>query len=221
LVLRHDSGKPTAFTSIKQPISQISKNNEPTHFFVDWSVSPNALKGPAELALVGQAGDGSEIPLLAASKPWIVNVNLGGEIDVSQKSYSGNLNEDLVSFFVEFELSCKQKNLKGAQLRAAVLDSDRNQIDEVPVAVGSNGQYQVSWNIENKFAKNGKYIIDVYRQVDKRRSNQAEAFLSIIHNHVPSSSTLPIRTEFLILLIFVGSFVWASYKKMEIQGIRK
>jgi hypothetical protein len=213
LVLRHDEGKPSEFTSIKQSIGEVNHN----YFSVDWSVNPNALKGPAVLALVAQAADGKEVPLLtAAKKPWTVNVDIGGVITVSQQSYSGKLNEDQVSFFVEFELTCQSKKLKGAQLVAIVHFNDGGSI-EVPVAVGAFGRYQVSWILNGKNAIAGDYKIDVFRNVDKKRNEAAEPFLSITHNHVPpATSPLPIRTEFAVLIIFLASFIWISMKKNEL-----
>lgn len=113
LVLQHNVGQASAFTSIRHAASQIQgKNNEPSHFSVDWSVNPNALKGPATLALVVQAADGTDVELVSGGKPWSVNVDIGGDITTTQKTHSGKLNNDLVSFLVEFELTCQQKKTK-------------------------------------------------------------------------------------------------------------
>lgn len=156
------------------------------------------------------APDGTEVPLLTSgNKPWTLNVDVGGDISVTQQSYSGKLSiffsslnyysffelffwiilliffldDDQVSFFVEFELSCQQKKLRGAQLLAVVhLNNERSL--QVPVAVGAHGRYQVSWLLNNKDAVSGDYKIDVYRNVDKKRNEAAEPFLSITHNHV-------------------------------------
>jgi hypothetical protein len=49
----------------------------------------------------------------------------------------------LFSFLVEFELSCQQKSLRGAQLSAIVKFKDEEL--EIPVATGAHGHYQVSW----------------------------------------------------------------------------
>lgn len=115
-------------------------------------------------------------------------------------------------------LHVNRKKLKGANLNAVVQLKNGDSL-EVPVAVGPHGNYQVSWLLENKKAVSGDYRINVYRQVDKKRNVAAEPFLSISHNHVPAAtSPLPVRTEFIIFLIFVGSFVWVTLKKMEIQG---
>jgi len=221
LVLQHDAGKPSAFTSVRHSIAQVQKNSENLHFYVDWSVNPNALKGPARLSLIAQAPDSTEVPLLSGGNPWGVDVDIGGNIDVSRKSFSGKLNEDIISYLVEFELSCQQKKLKGAQLHAVVNYPGSNHNEDVPVAVGAHGHYQVSWSLKNKDALPGEYKINVFRQVDKKRNIQ-EPFLSISHKHVPpAASPLPVRTEFVILVIFVVSFVFVSLKKMEIQGTRQ
>jgi len=222
-VLKHDVGKPTAFNSVKTSIEQITHNNFPTNFAVDWSVSPNALKGPATLALVGLAADGNEVHLYTErdEKVWAVDVDIGGDIEKSDSSYSDKLDDGMVNFFVEFDLSCQGKKLKGAQLYASV-KFDNNLLHEVPVAVGADGQYQLSWSLTSKRALEGTYHIDVYRLVDKRRNNAVEPFLSMKHNHVASSTSwLPVRTEILILSIFSASFLWAYFRKKEIQDTKR
>jgi hypothetical protein len=175
--------------------------------------------------------DGSDVPLwTAASKPWRVSVKIGGDIEVTKKSYSGKLSmncvflsfffpffpsiffyssyfffllrdsyssdDDLVSFFVEFELSCQQKSLRGAHLSAVVAKGDES--FDVPVAIGSHGRYQLSWTLRmtrnainanvayflgTKTVSAGDYHINIYRQVDKR-SADALPFRTVIHTHV-------------------------------------
>jgi len=111
LLLRHDSGKPSAFSSVKHGINEIThQNGKQLYFSVEWSVNPNAFKGPAVLSLVYQDADGTEVPLLKGSQPWGVNVDIGGEIEVTQKGHSAVLGQsDSFSFFVAFDLSCQQK----------------------------------------------------------------------------------------------------------------
>jgi len=121
-----------------------------------------------------------------------------------------------LSFFVEFELSCQKKSLRGAHL-TAVVNKDGDSFD-VPVAIGSHGRYQLSWTQRSKNVLAGDYQINIYRQVDKRNA-EALPFKTITHTHVPpATSPLPVRTEFVILLLLIGSFVWVTFKKMEIQG---
>jgi len=186
-------------------------------------VNPNAFKGPALLKLAAQDADGLHIPLFKGGKEWSVNVDIGGNIETTQKGYSGLLGQtELYSFFVEFELFCQNKNLKGAQLSASIKYKNTGALLlEVPVAVGSGG-YQVSW-VLSKSSPAGDYQIDVYRQVDRRRNaTAAEPFISITHHHVPpEAQPFPVRTEFLVLLLFVGTFVLTSWRKNEIIGSRK
>jgi len=188
---------------------------------VEWSVNPNAFKGPALLSLVAEDADGAQLPLLKGDKEWSVNVEIGGVIDVRKTGYSGALGQtDVYSFFVDFELYCQNKNLRGAQLFASIKHKKSGeQLLEVPVALGRGG-YQVSWTLTKKLAPAGDYEIDVFRQVDRRRSAKAaEPFFSITHHHVPpEGQPFPVRTEFLVFLVFIAAFVWSNMKKNEILG---
>jgi len=100
LLLRHDVGKSSAFTSVKHAVTQIAeRGGTPPHFSVEWSVNPNAFKGPAALLLVAEDADGVEIPLFKGSQQWAVNVDIGGNIEVSQKGHSGVLGQSDLFFF--------------------------------------------------------------------------------------------------------------------------
>lgn len=110
LVLEHEAGKASAFTSVRESVAQVNANGAPSHFAVQWSVSPNAPSGDAVLALVAQCmpcdqissvlllvPSGDSLPMLnAAAKPWRVNVKVGGDIEVTKKSYSGKLSMSLL-----------------------------------------------------------------------------------------------------------------------------
>jgi len=223
LLLRHDVGNKGGFTSIKYSVPQVEKNGKPSHFAVDWSVNPNAFNGLATLSLVAQSSNGDLITLTKAGKPWSVDVTIGGSIDVTKKSHSAELGlSNLVSFFVEFELACNQKILKGADLFASIKFPKTEETLQIPVGVGSQGQYQVSWVLKNKRAPGGEYKIDIFRQVDTKRNATVEPFVRISHTHSPpEGQPFPIRTEVLVFLIFLGSFIWASYKKTEISALKK
>jgi len=223
LVLRHDIGKPSVFTSVKHAATQIpERSGTPPHFLVEWSVNPNAFKGPASLLLIAEDADGVEIPLLKGSQPWAVKVDIGGNIEVTQTGHSGVLGQsDLFSFFVTFDLTCQTQRLKGAQLFASVRHVKSNRVIDVPVAFGVSG-YQVSWTLNKKQALGGEYQIDIFRQVDRKRNALAEPFVTISHFHVPpESQPFPVRTEFLVFIMFLSAFVWASFKKNEILGTKK
>jgi len=114
LVLRHDQGQTSEFTSVRQAAQQISnEDGTPSHFYVEWTVNPNAMKGAAVMELVAQRADGSDVPLLnSESGRWSFNVDIGGRILVNPRSYSGKLDEEISTFFVEFELSCQDKKTK-------------------------------------------------------------------------------------------------------------
>jgi len=50
----------------------------------------------------------------------------------------------------------------------------------------------------------------------------AEPFVTISHYHVPpESQPFPVRTEFLVFVLFLSAFIWASFKKNEILGTKK
>jgi len=220
LALRHEKGKPTVFTSTLQPVHQIfDKAGKPVNFQADWTVNPNAVKGPSSLELVVRS-HGKETPLLVGTQPWAVSIEIGGRIDVEKKTYSIVLEQDTV-FFVNFQLSCQRAKLQNAALFAKVFDSKSQQVATGPVVLGPDGHYQISWALPTKKANTGEYTVRVYRDVDRRRhGDTVEPFFTTVLQHsTPLASPLPVRTEIVVCFILVACFFMASLKKMEIERI--
>lgn len=239
LVLRHVNPETGAtFTSSAQRAVQVNKEEDadspPDHFEITWSVNPNAVNGKGFIQLVTQGTDGKEIALLdeKAKEPYRVNVEIGGEISVDHETYSNSVDEEESVFFVEAILSCAGKELNGAHLQASVTrvgaDGKTVRVATLPVSfAGRQGMYQVSWTLKSDQAVSGEYTVNFYRDVDlEGKSSDAESKVSPLFS-VPFTHTqravnvLPFKTEFLVLSLLVVSFFWTSFKKMDIEGLRK
>jgi len=164
---------------------------------------------------------GKKLLYLRAPSPG-VEVDIGGAIHVEKKTYSSALSSEDTVFFVEFELSCKNAKLRDATLFAKVLLGTQ-EITSQPVILGPNGRYQVSWSLPTKKAVGGDYQVAVYREVDRRRFEaSAEPFFSVGLSYTPPlGSPLPVKTEFLALVILGAAFLFASFKKMDIEGPKR
>jgi len=223
LVLKHkEENRPLPFTSNKQVAQQVrDKNGNPSHFSITWAVNPNAVKGNGFLELVAQGADGKEIPIFEekSTDQWLVNVVVGGVITVSDRKFSSTFDDDDTVFFVEFNLSCQAKNLNDAQLQAIVSfsgkNSEKQKIISLPVAHGrQGGRYEVSWVQPSQKVKSGDYIVDFYREVDRRRAlettretedieSNLEPMFSISFSHLAGSgSRFPISMEVIALVGF-------------------
>jgi len=243
LVLRHVTSDGRSLTSNVQPASQMSvSDNLPDHFEVTWSVNPNAVKGKGAIELVVQGNDGKEIRLLdeKSQKVYRVNVEIGGKIDVSEQTYSSQIDETDTIFVAEVALTCSRKELDGADLRASVKrvgsDGKAVRVASLPVTyAGESGLYQVSWILSNTEAVSGDYIVNFYRQVDRKIFSEQNpsaseddidakvpALFSVTLSHTKQTpNILPFKTEFLVGAILCVSFFWTSFRKMDIEGLRK
>jgi hypothetical protein len=164
---------------------------------------------------------------------------IGGQIDVSDKTYSSQIDEEETAFVVEVALSCAGKQLNGADLKATVKRPSKDgvvRVASLPVTYSAeNGVYQVSWILKNDQAVSAAYTVDFYRQVDRRHvyqqnptsteeevESKVQPLFSIALAHTQQTkNVLPIKTEFLVLSILVVSFFYTSFKKMDIEGLRK
>jgi len=244
LVLRHVASDGRSLTSNVQPATQVpgTDDGQPDHFEVTWSVNPNAVKGKGTIELVVQGNDGKELQLFEekSQKVYRVNVVIGGKIDVSPETYSNQIDESETIFFAEVALSCSGKELNGADLRATVKrtgsDGKRVRVATLPVTYsGEGGLYQASWILRNTDVVSGVYTVDFYRQVDRKlffqqyptaseedfESKVTPLFDVAVSHTKQTTNILPFKTEFLVLSIFVVSFFWTSFKKMDIEGLRK
>jgi len=246
LVLKHkEENRPLPFTSNKQAAQQVfDKDGNPSSFSIAWSVNPNAVKGKGFLELVAQGADGKEIPIFeeASKSQWRINVEIGGTLSVSDRKFSSDFDEDDTVFFVEFDISCQTKQLNDAQLNAVISHSltgtpdVKTPVISLPVTHGrQGGRYQVSWTKPTKQVKAGEYIVDFYREVDRRRAlektssaaatdneSKLEPLFSISFYHAGASGTkFPIKLEVIALISVGGAFFWMVFQKMEIEGTRK
>jgi len=95
------------------------------------------------------------------------------------------------------------------------------------------GRYEVSWVQPSKNVKSGDYVVDFYREVDRRRALETthetedleknlEPLFSIKFAHLAGSGPrFPISMEVIALLGFGSAFFWMVFQKMEIEGTRK
>jgi len=101
-------------------------------------------------------------------------VNIGGKIDVKEVTYSQVIpNTEQTAFVVELSLSCQNKSLKEAQLRCSVVPENGGAplITSLPVATNDEkGTYSVSWVLPHDHAPSGKYLLQFYREVDRKRA---------------------------------------------------
>lgn len=228
LALRHkDEGRATPFTSSKQRVEVVlDEQRNPTFFQVTWTVNPNAVQGAGSLELYSEGSDRKEIPLLqeGSKEPWVVNVEIGGKIDVEETKFASIVSDEEAMFFVGVELTCQKKRLSDAQLRAKVLRKGEL-VTELPVTHSSQpGFYQVSWKKDKKTAEAGEYTVEFYREVDRHRlaEKDLKPFFSVDLQYYPDTgSPLPVKTEVLVALLLGAAFLWTSFKKLDIEGPAK
>ncbi len=77
-------------------------------------INPNAVRGTGILTVVAHDADGNSLPLFEEKekKPVSLNVNIGGDIDVSHHAYNFALDTVSTTFMVDFTLTCQDKPLK-------------------------------------------------------------------------------------------------------------
>jgi len=105
----------------------------------------------------------------------------------------------------------------------AVVSKNGKKVEVAPVALGvGNGDYEISWILDNKHTESGDYNVKFYRQVDVSRSdnfNNIEAFFSTSLTHdkkVQERGIVP--TQFLVLLLLLAAFGFTSWRKMKIEA---
>jgi len=204
-------------------------------FRVDWIVNPNAVKGKATLELLALGGDGKDVEITNEDgKPWRTAVNVGGELSIKE-TLSANAvvdprtNDESAVFSLNFHLRSGETVLPGAKLFARV-SNKKGAVLTAPVVEGKDADgeytgYSVSWVLPNEVASAGSYKVDFFRESDRRRLAQkvdVEPFFTLT---VPFdgavTSVLPVRTEYLVLLVLGAAFVSVVFRKLETEGSRK
>jgi len=204
-------------------------------FRVDWIVNPNAVKGKATLELLALGGDGKDVEVVNEDgKPWRTAVNVGGELSVSE-TFAANAvvdartNDESAVFALNFQLRSGETSLPGAKLFARV-SNKKGALLTAPVVEGKDAEgeytgYSVSWVLSNVDAPAGTYKVDFFRESDRRRlasKVEVEPFFTL---NVPFggavTSVLPVRTEYLVLLVLGAAFVSVVFRKLETEGSRK
>jgi len=205
-------------------------------FKIGWEVSPNSIRGSSFLTLLAYDADNNQLPIYATdstgersvvSKP----ITIGGEITVNATTRSITTFVDVSPFAVDFTLSCNGKPLKNALLRATVFyfgEQKTAWIGVLPVAVIGVGRYSVSWTLSNEGALPGIYRVFFHRHSDddpplsqlnnpteeQDPANLSELFQVAI-NHEVDFSGLPIRTEFLVLLLLLLAYIGLAYRRFS------
>jgi len=241
LVLRHAADGRNITSNFQPSVQQTGKDGSPQNFEVTWSVNPNAVKGKGFVELIVQGSDGKELQLLKENSNEIyrVNVAIGGKIEVSDKTHSSQIDEEETIFVAEVALSCAGKQLNGADLKATVKRPGKDgqlRVASLPVTYSSeNGLYQVSWTMKNDAAVSALYTVEFYRQVDRRNvlqqnptatedqiESKVQPLFTVTVSHTQQvKNVLPLKTEFIVLSILTVSFFWTSFKKMDLEGLRK
>ena len=246
LFLKHqDSEKKRSFTN-----AEVAADQEGEVFTLNWSVSPNAIRGAGVIVIATKDADGKENPLYQEGTNKELTsfpVTIGGDIEVSSKTFtSGSLLSQTkeTSFVVQFSLSCQQQTLKDAQLRVNVTHkATQTVIAGLPVVSDGENLYQVSWALPSSQASTGQYVLEFFREVDRQRAtenkdfrerqkrlgidisdaseDELKAFFELVVDHRPATSArLPIRTELLVLGLLFGAYVVLAKKKFEYSGTK-
>jgi len=134
-------------------------------------------------------------------------------------------------FVVDFLLLCEGKRLEDAQLKANVLylspTGEKKTLFTIPVAVGENGTYSVSWSTAHEASPSGTYRVIIYRETDRLRSSERKAkketegelpadiilFHIDFDHELARSNSLFLRNEFIAVLILGSVFAILYYKK--------
>jgi len=230
LEVKHQTGQDKSFVSTIQPASLYLEGGNPQGFFIEWVINPNAISGAGVLSVVAKNVDGQTIELYEEKQktPLSLNINIGGNIDVNFHSHHYVLETQSSTFLVDFNLKCQDKSLKNAQLRAVVSfkneeESSFRDLFQLPVAFNKDGQYETSWTSPHDKTPTGEYRLQFYREVDRVRSSEkkkdsedaAPLFeLKISHTASPTGQ-LPVRTEFMMVIILAITFGRAYWKKSQ------
>jgi hypothetical protein len=235
LALEHHSAASSAagpryFRSALVPASLVGQE-----FVIGWPINANAIQGSGVLILFAQDADGRPIEIYESSNKRLyrLQVNIGGQIDVSEKILSGADISGALSqtaFLVEFELSCEKKNLKDAQL-VCLVEENGQLVSRLPVASNPvTGKYSVSYAHPEK-STSSSYHLTFYREIDRLRAADIDGsakedttetsakavrplFELDVDYTVSSFSGLPVRTEFLFLVVLGSAFGALTYKRI-------
>ena len=162
------------FTSTKVIATQ-----EGNELVVSWEINPNAVEGKGTLVLGAVDASGSEVELVEAKsqKPIALDVTIGGEIKETKQIFDlTDFYTSKSSFVLEFGLTCQHKPLRNAKLRASILRNNGGKYEEiasVPVAI-SDDAYSVSYAAKHKEFPSGEYKVQVFREIDQTRADEAQ-----------------------------------------------
>jgi len=233
LELKHQqTGKDRTFISTVQPASHyFDLLGNPQGFVINWVINPNAVRGAGILTVVAHDVDGNSLPLYEEKEKKAVslNVNIGGNIDVSHNAHNFALETTATTFFVDFTLTCQDKSLKNAQLRSLVSfkkedDETFEELFHLPVATNNVGTYETSWTVPHAQAPTGQYKLEFFREVDslraedktKKESEDIKPLfqLTIPHTAAPTGQ-LPVRTEFVAIILLAAAFGAISLQRSK------
>jgi len=231
LLLSHKDKRDKIYSSARSAALLVEDAKDSSkRFQIDWIVNPNAIKGKGFLELVAQISSDKTLPLLVdkGKNPWKAEVEIGGEITYENDIYASEMDEVYTVFRVKFTLACQGDLLTGANLIAfiSVKENDKEtELLSLPVTYGDKpGSYQVSWKLEKKNTVTGTYIVNFYREVDVNRRKEgisSDPFFTISIEHEKKADEGGVfPTEFIVLLLFVASYGYLSWIKMEIEDTR-
>jgi len=237
LTLKHqlvDRSKP--YTSVFEPASFTP--NE--YYYIKWPINPNAVSGAGALSLTAIDADGNQLPLYKEGnnkQVYQLDVLIGGHIDLKSDHHVSTLfdktGDKETLFIVTFNLSCQEKPLKDALLRASVsyITANGNKtLPDIAVATNPLGLYQISWLLAKKEVVEGAYRVKFYREIDRLRAdvrarankgisnttNESEAIFEIdVEYKVDRFSKLPIRSEVAAVLLLGLAFIVVFLKAVE------
>jgi len=181
---------------------------------------------------VAKAADGNDYSLLnSEGQPWRLDVDVGGEIRVDESSYAKAVidprsSDESALMFLNFNLYSGETTLTGAQFLARVVGPEQSVVAMEPVtegisSEGENFGYQVSWTLGGNQPP-GVYRVEFYREADRPRLGAVEPFFVLnVKYDGSSASFLPVRTEFIVIILLGSAFVFATMRKMEITGSSK
>jgi len=236
LSLKHaQSGKSRTFTSTNQPAHVVrDAQGKITGFRIEWSITPNAVRGPGLLTVNVQDVDGTVNPLYKEKSKDEVqfNVNIGGEISVkSETTTFSSFDSKQSGFLTQFHLECNKKRLKDAQLRGSVVyratkEDVGVELFQLPVATNDEGLYEVSWIVPSQKAKTGEYQLKFLREVDRLRTDQATSeeaskalFEISFHYEANNVNNFPVKTEFFAVLLLGLTFFWINTKRADYNKV--
>jgi len=232
ITLKHkllDRSKP--YTSVFDPATTTANG----YYYIKWLINPNAVKGDGILSLTALDADGNQLPLYneGSNKHYSMNVQIGGDLNVNPNTRVTTLfdktgDKDTV-FIVTFSLSCQEKSLKDALLRASVsypINGNITTLSNIPVATNPVGIYQVSWVLPKKEVVEGTYNVKFFREIDRLKSgdkiskkeatSEDEDVPSIfevnVEYDVDRFSKLPIRSEIAAIILLGSAFLLVFWK---------